>query len=150
MKWERRFLELAFTVAKWSKDPSTIVGAVLVDENNNVRSLGYNGFPRGILDSEERLNKRELKYELTVHAEQNVISTCSQLGISTKQCTLICTHLPCTTCAGSIIQSGITKVVVQKPSTDFLSRWKDSIELSAGMFAEAGVELVVIDLEEPN
>lgn len=147
MKWDRRFLELAFSVANWSKDPSTTVGAVLVDEQNNVRTLGYNGFPRGIHDSDERLHSRELKYGLTVHAEQNVISTCSQLGINTKNCTLVCTHLPCTTCAGSIIQAGIKKVVVQEPDVDFLSRWKDSVELSKEMFNEAGVELVVIDLD---
>lgn len=148
MKWEHRFLELAYNVAKWSKDPSTTVGAVLVDEQNNVRTLGYNGFPRGICDSRKRLSSRELKYGLTVHAEQNVISTCSQLGIQTKNCTLVCTHLPCTACAGSIIQAGIKKVVVQEPNADFLSRWKDSVEVSKEMFAEAGVELVVIDLNK--
>lgn len=148
MKWEHRFLELAYNVANWSKDPSTKVGAVLVDEQNNVRTLGYNGFPRGIHDSHERLNSREFKYALTVHAEQNVIATCSQLGIQTKNCTLICTHIPCITCAVSIIQSGIKKVVVQEPNADFLSRWKDSVELSKEMFSEAGVELVVIDLQD--
>ena len=148
MKWERRFLELAYNVAKWSKDPSTTVGAVLVDEQNNVRTLGYNGFPRGICDSRERLSSRELKYGLTVHAEQNVISTCSQLGIQTKNCTLVCTHFPCSTCAGSIIQAGIKKVIVQEPTEDFTSRWRESIELSRQMFDEAGVDVVIVNLDE--
>ena len=148
MKWERRFLELAFNVAHWSKDPSTVVGALLVDENNNVRTLGYNGFPRGISDHESRLSVRDTKYALTVHAEQNVISTCARLGIPTENCVIVCTHFPCSTCAGSILQAGIKKVIVQKPTEEFLSRWKDSIDLATSMFEEAGVELVVLNLGE--
>ena len=71
-KWDRRYLDIAKSVSQWSKDPSTKVGAVLVRDNRIV-SVGYNGFPEGVDDSEERYNNRELKYDLVVHAEVNAI-----------------------------------------------------------------------------
>src|SRR3989344_2191240 len=72
-KWDRRFLALAEHVAQWSKDPSTKTGAVIVDPNNRVVSLGYNGFPRGVNDLPERLSNRELKYKIIVHCERNAL-----------------------------------------------------------------------------
>lgn len=65
-KWDRRFLELAKQVSTWSKDPSTKVGAVLVNEDKHVVGMGFNGFPVGVADTEERLNNRELKYKMIV------------------------------------------------------------------------------------
>ncbi len=144
MKWNIRFLQLAKEVSQWSKDPSSKVGAILVDTDNNVRTLGYNGFPRGIDDSDERLTNRDVKYQLTTHAEQNVISTCARLGIRTEDCCIVCTHFPCSKCAASIIQAGIRKVITEEPSEDFINRWKESIDLSAALFDEAGVELIVL------
>ena len=150
VKWFNRFLELSNHVSKWSRDPTTKVSAILVDNEYNVRALGYNGFPRGVIDSEERLNNRDLKYPITVHAEQNVIATCARLGIRTEGCTLVCTHFPCSTCSGSIIQAGIKRVVIYQPNEDFLSRWSESLALSRLLFEEAGVEVVEIDLTEPE
>ena len=59
-KWDVRFLELAKQIASWSKDPSTQVGCVVVGPDREIRSTGFNGLPRGIEDSEERLNNREM------------------------------------------------------------------------------------------
>ena len=61
-KWDRRFIDLALHISEWSKDPSTKVGCVVVGEDREIRSTGFNGFPRGIEDSMERLEDRELKY----------------------------------------------------------------------------------------
>ena len=72
-KWDRRFLELAHHISTWSKDPSTQVGAVLVRDGNIVIGMGYNGFARGVYDTEERYSDRETKYKLVVHAEINAI-----------------------------------------------------------------------------
>ena len=47
-KWDMRFLELAALVATWSKDPSTQVGAVIVDSAKRIVSVGFNGAPRGV------------------------------------------------------------------------------------------------------
>lgn len=144
--WDRRFLKMAAgEINSWSKDPSTKVSATIFRGKYPI-AASYNGFPPGIEDTYERLNNRELKYKLVQHAEANAIATCSKLGISTEGTTMAVTHFPCSTCAGLMIGAGIKKVVVQEPNADFLSRWKDSVELSKEMFAEAGVELVVIDL----
>ncbi len=146
--WDRRFLKMAAgEINTWSKDPSTKVSATVFNGKHPVAS-SYNGFPPGIEDSEERLNNRELKYKLVQHAEANAIATCAKLGIATNGLTMAVTHFPCSTCAGLMISAGIKKVVVQEPNEDFLSRWKDSVELSKEMFAEANVELVIIDLKE--
>src|SRR5438046_3121257 len=73
-KWDRRFLELAKHVSQWSKDPSSKVGAVIVDPDTlQVLGMGYNGFARGVADTPERLNDRPTKYKFVVHAEQNAI-----------------------------------------------------------------------------
>ena len=69
--WNKWFLGLAEYVSTASKDPSTKVGAVIVDDERRVVSLGYNGLPRGVDDTEERLNNRDLKYRIIVHAERN-------------------------------------------------------------------------------
>jgi dCMP deaminase len=70
--WDFRFLELAASISKWSKDPSTKVGAVIVSSDKKIVTLGYNGFPRNVRD-DHRLETREIKYDLIVHAEANAI-----------------------------------------------------------------------------
>ena len=87
-KWVKRFFRLANEVATWSKDPSTKVGAVIVGENKQIISQGYNGFPRGVDDTEERYNNREIKYKMVVHAEMNAILNALYNGSSVKGATL--------------------------------------------------------------
>ena len=72
-KWDKRFLDLAKHIATWSKDPSTQVGCVVVGPDREIRSTGFNGLPRGIEDTDERLNNREIKYPMICHAEENAI-----------------------------------------------------------------------------
>ena len=110
-KWDVRFLELAKQIASWSKDPSTQVGCVVVGPDREIRSTGFNGLPRGIEDSEERLNDREIKYPLICHAEENAIMHAARIGISLKECTAYITWPPCTRCARSLIQAGISQIV---------------------------------------
>lgn len=140
-KWDLRFLRLAQEVAQWSKDPSTKVGAVLVSPDNlRVMGVGYNGFPRGMCDHEELYEDRETKYSRTIHAELNAVLN-SQ---ATEGCTAYVTAPPCTACALTLIQSGILRVVCQKPSADLLSRWGDSIDKTKGFLMEAEVEYMEI------
>src|SRR5947209_6370685 len=84
-KWHRRFLGLAEYVSQWSKDVSTKVGAVILDSDKRVVSLGYNGFARGVMDTAERLNCRDLKYKMIVHAERNAIIFARQ---DLRKCTI--------------------------------------------------------------
>ena len=72
-KWDGRFLDLATFIAEWSKDPSTKVGAALVRPDRTIVSVGFNGFPRGVLDHAERYQDRSTKYEMVVHAEMNAL-----------------------------------------------------------------------------
>ena len=142
-KWDERFLDLAKLCGSWSKDPSTQVGAVIVDGNNRIVSIGFNGFPQGVEDSEERLVDREIKYDIIVHAEANALMFASK---SVEGCTLYTWPFqPCSRCAGLIIQSGITRVVSVVHEGE---RWKKNFSISRNLFEEAGVELVWITKEK--
>ena len=138
-KWKKRFLKLSKEIAEWSKDPSTKVGALIISEDRNIVSTGYNGFPRGIEDTEERLNNRELKYKFILHAEMNCIMNALYNGRSVKDCILFVHGLPpCSECTKSIIQAGIKKVITDSKATD---NWKESSKLSLEMLKEANVEI---------
>ncbi|HIG89103.1 dCMP deaminase family protein [Candidatus Thioglobus sp.] len=143
-KWDERYLSLAKEVATWSKDPSTQVGAVTVGSKKEVLSQGFNGFPRGIHDTDERYNHRETKYKFVVHAEMNAIYNATYSGTSLDGATLYVHGLPiCSECAKGIIQVGIKKVVIEKSKE--LDNWNESVQLSKEMFNEAGVELIIKD-----
>jgi dCMP deaminase len=135
-----KFMLMAEAIATFSKDPSTKVGAVILDDDCVVLSAGWNGFPRGVEDSEERLCNRDLKYPLTVHAEANAIAASARKGHSTKGAIIVVSSLfPCVDCAGLIAQAGIKAVIAPPPNNP---RWKDSNLLAQIIFEEAGVELV--------
>jgi len=140
-KWDGRYLALAEQVASWSKDPSTQVGAIAVNPLGNVVAQGYNGFPRGIADSDERYNDREKKYKYIVHAETNCIYNAAFNGVSLDCCTMYVWPLPvCHECAKAIIQSGVDRVVSPQFTDPFTqARWKDSCEQTLSMFKEAGI-----------
>ena len=92
--WGNRYTCLAKEISTWSKDPSTQVGAVVIGNNGEVLSQGYNGFPRGIKDTAARLKDRERKYNLVVHAEMNAIYNAGLNGVSLKGSTLYVYGLP--------------------------------------------------------
>ena len=111
-KWDIRFLKLATHISEWSKDPSTKVGCVVVGPDREIRSTGFNGFPRGIQDSDDRLTNRDLKYPLICHAEENAIMHAARIGLALKGCTAYVTWPPCTRCARSLIQAGVSEIVI--------------------------------------
>lgn len=136
-KWDNRFLELAQFVSNWSKDPSTKVGAVITDPDNRIISIGYNGFPKGVIDDLSMLNDRQTKYNMIVHGEMNAILFANK---SLKSCTLYTyPFLPCPRCSSMIIQSGIVRVVSYKNTVD---RWEKDFELSRLLFDQAKIELI--------
>ena len=139
-KWDRRFLELASHISGWSKDPSTKVGCIVVGSDREIRSTGFNGFPRGIDDDEERLTNRELKYPLICHAEENAIMHAARIGVSLKECVAYVTWPPCTRCARSLIQAGVVEVVYPK-DCDVPERWQADFEMSTNMMREAGLTI---------
>jgi dCMP deaminase len=145
LKWHERFIKLAHEVATWSKDPSTKVGCVLV-KDKKVISTGYNGFPKGISDSFERLNDRTTKYETVVHAETNAITAAALHGVSTDGASAYVTFHPCSRCAAVLINAGIETVFVSATG-EIPSRWLDNFLLASSLLKEAGVECVTISPE---
>lgn len=136
-KWDQRFLELAKFIAAWSKDPSTKVGAVLVDSKRRVIGIGYNGFSRGVNDDDGRYADRAVKYEIVVHAEVNALLNSAK---SLEDATLYVWPLfPCSRCAAQIIQSGVKRVVSLEKSDGNIS-WASSNSLAQQIFEEAGVK----------
>ena len=123
-----------------SKDRSTKVGAVVIDDDFNLRISGYNGFSRGINDDKPERHERPTKYFWSAHAEENCVAQAARVGVSLKGCTLLVTSLfPCTTCSRLIIQSGIVRVLA--PETPDNERWNEEAEVALAMLKEAGVEV---------
>lgn len=132
-KWTQRFLRLADHVAQWSKDPSTKVGAVIIDADQRIVSLGYNGFPRKVKDKD--LRERPIKYLKVIHAEMNAILYARE---DLKGCHLFCTNVPCSACTAAIIQSGISSVTYYKPTKEYEHRWHFHSIVTKAMLKEAG------------
>lgn len=137
--WDMRFLDLAMHVAQWSKDPSTKVGAVIVNDQHQVLSLGYNGFPRGVEDRVSRYNDRETKLLFVAHAERNALDNAY---VDVRGATLYTSLCPCNECAKSIIQKGIKRVVTQPPPIEKVEVFK--MYVTTQMFDEANVELTLV------
>ncbi len=150
-KWDARFLRLAHEVAKWSKDRSTRVGAVIVGADKTPGPYGYNGFPRLIDDEREDRHDRPTKYDWTEHAERNAIYNAARIGMALKGCTIYVTHVPCADCARAIIQVGIRRVVVDAAclkDTGFAERWSADMNVTREMLDEAKVALVTAEITE--
>jgi dCMP deaminase len=148
--WHKFFVSMAELASTKSKDRSTKVGAVIVGTSNNVLSIGFNGFPRGVNDDVEARHERPLKYSLTEHAERNAIYNAARHGIRLEGATLYlnCGGLPCDDCARAIIQSGIIKVVsMNKPFNGAGGIWEEKERVSAEMFKESGVKVVRLSPE---
>jgi dCMP deaminase len=144
-KWDTRYLELAERVASWSKDPSRQIGAVAVGSKGQVLAQGFNGFPRGIVDTADRYNNREIKYKYVVHAEMNVIYNATYNGVSLDGSTLYVSGLPvCSDCAKGIIQVGISRVVMKEQNIP--QHWAESWGMTAGMFDEANINWEFINV----
>ena len=139
LSWDEYFMGLAHLSAMRSKDPSTQVGAVIVDQEHKVVGIGYNGLPIGCSDDEFPWDREggmlETKYAFVVHAELNAILNSTR---NLHGCTLYVSLFPCNECAKAIIQSGIRKIVYE----DDKYATADNVIASKKMLNAAGVELV--------
>ena len=139
ISWDEYFMGIALLSSYRSKDPSTQVGACIVDDNNKIMSVGYNGFPHGCNDDEFPWDRSgdefDTKYPYVCHAELNAIL--NNGGRNLNGCKIYVALFPCNECAKAIIQSGITEVI-------YLSnKYKDTPETRASkrMLEAAGVKL---------
>ena len=135
--------------AQWSKDPSTKVGCVVVGPDREIRSTGFNGLPRGIEDTAERLGDRALKYPLICHAEENAIMHAARIGVALKGCIAYVTWPPCTRCARSLIQAGVIARSCSPGRSRSQSAGPRTSSISKAMFGEAGVTVREVDMTEP-
>jgi len=144
--WNKRFLGLAKHIASWSKDESTKVGAVIIGPDKRILSVGYNGPPRGIDDSNKEYHERPLKYAVFEHSERNAIYNAAANGIQLKESKLYTTLFPCADCSRGIIQCGITSVVTYNPDLSDI-RWGESFKISKHLLEEANIVLELYEQE---
>jgi len=145
-KWHEYFLDMCAFIATKSKDKSTKVGSVIVGKSNEIRSTGYNGFPRGVNDNIKSRHKRPDKYLWTIHAEQNAILAAAKMGTSLENCRIYVDLHPCSRCAGFIIQAGISEVIIDERNIDqkkeVYKRLKEDIDVAKIMFKEAKIKTI--------
>jgi dCMP deaminase len=144
-KWDERFMLLAHHLATWSIEKGRRVGTVIVGPDNEVRSTGFNGLPRGVRDDLEERHSRVTgaKYIWSCHAEQNAIFNAARIGMALKGCTIYVPWFPCVECTKAIIQSGITELVAYAPDRPS-SNWHEDFSIAGQMLKEAGIEVRLI------
>lgn len=136
LSWDEAFMQIAHVIAERSKDPSTQAGAVIVDNNNVVVGLGYNGWPRGVKESDFPWVREgtflETKYAYVVHAEENAVYNANK---NVSGCRMYCVLFPCNECAKTIVQTGITEIIYASDKYHDQDVWK----ASRAIFERAGV-----------
>jgi len=145
--WDHFFLGMCLYVSQKSKDRSTKVGAVIVSDELDILSIGWNGFPRGVDDTEEDFHERPAKYLVTEHAERNAIYNAGRQGVSLKGAILYIPFAPtpCTDCVRAVIQSGIKEIV----GTQFKfmgkgEQWDDNLAFADRILINAGIRQTVV------
>lgn len=146
----QKYMGLAAAISGLSKDRSTQVGAVVIGTTGEVRSMGYNGAPRGCNADEagDPRSERPEKYFWFSHAELNAITNAARVGTPLAGSSIVVTHFPCMDCARAIVQAGIVRVVTQEPTLEFWGRWKEHIMRTKQLFAECGVDVEYVTEEE--
>ena len=143
MNWKEYFRNIVHQVKLKSKDERTQIGAVIVGEDNEIVSTGYNSFPRGIIDDISERQERPEKYFWFEHAERNAIYNAARIGVSTKGTTMYLTcGIPCADCCRGIINAGITTIVCEVGDAGAKGpKWEERPKSSLQMFNEAGVKI---------
>lgn len=147
MNWHEYYLNLLEPIAAKSKDPNTKLGCIIVGPDNEIRSTGFNSFPRRVRDLRDEVPERferPAKYKWIEHAERNGIYNAARCGIALKGCRLYIGIIPCVDCARAIIQAGISEVIYDQPKQDAYpggATWIDDWKLVLTMFEEASVVL---------
>jgi len=150
ISWDEYFMGVAILSSFRSKDPSTKVGACIVNEDNRIVGVGYNGFPVGCDDNELPWGREgtflETKYPYVCHAELNAILNSS---INLKNSRIYVALFPCNECAKAIIQSGIKEVIYLEDKykeTDIVIASKKMMELSGVAYRQLSVTTGVLEI----
>ena len=143
--WDRKLMQLAFTIGRWSKDP-TPVGCVIAGPANEIRSTGYNGLPRGVNDSVAQRLERPAKYLWIEHAERNAIYNAARACIPIQGCRIFVPWYPCVDCARAILQCGLIELIAIEPDWQD-KRWGEHFQIAQEMFKECGLRVRFLDSE---
>lgn len=146
--WHDYYLAVCRSVALRSKDPSTQIGCIIVGPAHEIRSTGYNSFPRGINDKVPERLKRPEKYLWIEHAERNAIYNAARAGTSLQGCTIYVEVTPCMDCARAIVQAGIERVVVDADRMRQYSskRYDEQFKKVKVLFREANIKVEFISV----
>jgi dCMP deaminase len=141
--WDEYYLDICKVVAQRSKDPNTQLGCVIVGPAHEIRSTGYNSFPRGIRDDVPERLERPTKYLWIEHAERNAICNAARAGTATEGCTIYVEIMPCMDCGRAIVQAGIREVVISAARmAQYSSAYYDEhFRMVEVLFLEAGVRV---------
>ena len=146
-KWDVRFMEFTdLTVAQWSKDRSSRVGAVIVKDREIV-TTGFNGLPRGCNDDNEARHERPEKYSWFIHAEPNAIINAARQGKSTLGCDMYVNWCPCDQCSGFIVQAGIKRLYCDKEPDWNDPKWGEGFKRAKTILEEGGVEVIYMNYD---
>ena len=144
-KWDNRFLKVAEDTATWSKDPSTQTGAVIVNPDQTLVSVGFNGFARGMDDDPALYEDRDVKYERIIHCEMNGCITAARNGVSVVGCTLYTwPFFSCPRCAVHMVQFGIERFVAPMCPDHLKDRWGEALDRAIAYAKEAGKEVRIV------
>lgn len=145
-KWHNIYMNMCDVAAEPSKDSSVKVGCIFTNDENRIVVTGYNGIPRKLEDTPERL-ERPAKYDWTVHAEMNCIDYAAKEGVALKGSTVYSNYYPCSECASHLVNVEIKRLVTYtKPDSPEYKNY--GFDLSEAKFREAGIEIVEYTKEE--
>lgn len=156
-RWDQHFLRMAQEQCRMSDDPATQVGAVIVGEGGAILAVGFNAFPQGIEVRTSRLQNRDTKLRLMVHAEMHALMAAARNGVSVRDATLYLAATdetglvwggpPCCRCTVHVIQAGIRRVVSRpgKPP-DVAWKWREDTEQARALLEEACVSFHEVEL----
>ena len=139
MKWDKYFVSMLYLIAMKSKDQKTQNATIIVGPDNEIRSTGYNSFPRGINDNLPERQERPEKYLWIEHGERNAIFNAARVGVSLKGCRAYVSGIPCMDCARGLVQVGVVKVIVHILKDYKSGLWEEHAIRTLKLFYEAGV-----------
>ena len=139
MTWDKYFVSMLYLIAMKSKDQKTQNATIIVGPDNEIRSTGYNSFPRGINDNLPERQERPEKYLWMEHGERNAIFNAARVGVSLKGCRAYVSGIPCMDCARGLVQVGVVKVIVHILKDYKSGLWEEHAIRTLKLFYEAGV-----------
>ena len=144
-----KYYKLALLQANmFSKDPNCKVGVIFLAKTSlQILSLGYNGFPRKIDETNQNRWERPRKYDYIVHAEVNGICNACRHGTPLENSIAVVTLFPCNDCAKALIQVGVSTIVTIEPDLND-ERWGHKFRVSLEMFREVGMEMIFLSSNE--